>query len=39
MEKELLRDLKRRNGTIVLRDNYAPVESLIGPVFLASVGD
>ncbi len=39
MEKGLLRELKKRNGAIVLRDDYAPVENLIGPVFLASVGE
>ncbi len=34
---EQLADLKERNGPIVLTDGYAPVESLIAPVFLHSV--
>jgi spermidine synthase len=33
----MIQDLKRRNGDGVLTDDYAPVESLIAPVFLRSV--
>ncbi|MFP4383642.1 MAG: fused MFS/spermidine synthase [Spirochaetia bacterium] len=38
LEEGLLSELKEREGEMVLRDDYAPVESLMGPVFLASVG-
>ena len=35
--EESLAELRRRNGAVVLTDAYAPVESLIAPVFLQSV--
>jgi spermidine synthase len=37
LEEALLSELKEREGEMVLRDDYAPVDSLMGPVFLASV--
>ena len=34
---DIIRDLVRRNGDGILTDDFAPVESLIAPVFLRSV--
>lgn len=37
LPEELLADLRRRKGEVILTDSYAPVENLIAPVFLKSV--
>jgi spermidine synthase len=34
---EDLKDLQRRNGNLILSDKHAPVEKLIGPVFLEHI--
>ena len=37
LPEELLADLRRRKGEVILTDSYAPVENLTAPVFLKSV--
>jgi MFS family permease len=37
IEEELLMELERRNGEIVLTDDHSPVENLMAPVFLHGV--
>jgi spermidine synthase len=37
MTDKRLEDLRSRNGSLVLSDNHAPVEKLIGPVYLEHI--